>query len=98
MASSMFSGIAAQLMATKGRLAAGDRSWMKRASTSLPVPDSPLISTVQSVEATRVASAYSARDAGVDDHRFAGEGLVFVLCLHGLLESKFRAGHTVPIQ
>ena len=63
MASSMFSGMAAQLMAMKGRVARGDLSWMNRASTSLPVPDSPLMSTVQSVDATRDASAYSARDA-----------------------------------
>src|SRR6185369_3059009 len=62
MASSMFSGMAAQLMAMKGALVRVERSWMKRASTSLPVPDSPLMSTVQSVAATRAASAYRARE------------------------------------
>ena len=35
------SGIAAQLMAKKGRSLRGLRSWMARATISLPVPDSP---------------------------------------------------------
>jgi hypothetical protein len=37
---------------------------MKRASTSLPVPDSPVISTVQSVAATLRASAMRRQDPG----------------------------------
>jgi hypothetical protein len=53
----MFSGMAAQLTPTKGRSWRSERLWMKRASTSLPVPDSPEISTVQSVCATRRASS-----------------------------------------
>src|SRR6187551_38453 len=57
MASSMFSGIAAQLTATKLFFARGLARWMSLASTSLPVPDSPTISTEQSVAATRRASA-----------------------------------------
>src|SRR5690349_7279945 len=35
---------------------------MKRGSTSLPVPDSPAISTVQSLEATRRARSARRRD------------------------------------
>src|SRR6185437_6873316 len=55
----MFSGIAAQLTATNGRVLRGERPWMNRASTSLPVPDSPTISTVQSLAATRRARSAS---------------------------------------
>src|SRR5690349_7173345 len=53
----MVSGIAAQLTAMKGCEARGELRWMKRASTSLPVPDSPTMSTVHSVAATRCASS-----------------------------------------
>ncbi len=41
-----FSGMAPQLMATKGRAARGERVWIDRATSSLPTPVSPLMSTV----------------------------------------------------
>ena len=47
------SGSAAQLTLTSARLARGDPLWMARATSSLPVPVSPVISTVESVAATR---------------------------------------------
>ena len=39
------SGMAGQLMGTKGLLRLGLRSWMVRATNSLPVPLSPVINT-----------------------------------------------------
>ena len=44
--SSSASDSAAQLMATSGRAARGEAAWMARASTSLPTPVSPRISTL----------------------------------------------------
>src|SRR5215213_2824522 len=58
----MFSVVAAQLIAIKGLVARGLARWMRRASTSLPVPDSPTISTEQSVAATRRARSMMRRD------------------------------------
>src|SRR5215510_10647651 len=58
----MFSGMAAQFTAMNGLPARGLARWMRRASTSLPVPDSPTISTVQSVPATRRARSTIRRD------------------------------------
>ena len=55
--SSSVSVTAAQLMATNGRVARDDSSWMKRATRSLPTPDSPVMSTVESTCATRRASS-----------------------------------------
>ncbi len=49
-------GIAPQLTATKGLRARGLRMCMARATTSLPVPDSPVISTGRFVLATRPTS------------------------------------------
>ena len=54
--SSRFSGIAAQLTATNGPVALGPCSWIARATTSFPVPDSPWISTVAVLGATRAIS------------------------------------------
>ena len=51
--SSSVSVIAAQLIATNGFSARGLLRWMARATSSLPVPLSPVISTVESVGATR---------------------------------------------
>ncbi len=48
-----FSGMAPQLTATKGPEARLLRRWISRASSSLPVPVSPVISTLMSVAATR---------------------------------------------
>jgi len=45
--SSSVSGMAAQLTAMNGLARRGDRSWIPRATSSLPVPDSPSISTVE---------------------------------------------------
>ena len=55
--SSSWSGSAAQLMAMNGPWLRREAWWRKRATTSLPVPDSPVSSTVVSVCATRVACA-----------------------------------------
>ena len=49
--------MALQLMATKGLLRRGLALWMARASSSLPVPLSPVISTRASVPATMCACA-----------------------------------------
>ena len=46
--SSSSAGIAPQLIGTNGRSRRGEASWMARATTSLPVPDSPRISTLLS--------------------------------------------------
>jgi hypothetical protein len=51
--------MAAQLTSTKLLPARGDRAWIARATTSLPVPLSPLINMVASVLATRSISARS---------------------------------------
>ena len=69
-ASSICSGIAAQLTATKGPAPRFECAWMKRASTSLPVPLSPFSSTVTSLCATRAASSSSLRLRGI-----LGDGL-----------------------
>ena len=45
-------GIAAQFTLTNAREARFDRRWMARATSSLPVPVSPVIRTVESVGAT----------------------------------------------
>ena len=61
--SSRFSGIAAQLTATNRPVALGPWRWTARATTSLPVPDSPWISTVLSVGATCLASCSTSRNS-----------------------------------
>ena len=61
--SSRFSGIAAQLTEMNGPLARRERAWMWRASTSLPVPHSPVISTEASDAATCSASLTTVRHA-----------------------------------
>ena len=48
--------MAAQLTATNGRAARGPFRWMARATTSFPVPESPRISTVAALGATRAMS------------------------------------------
>jgi hypothetical protein len=55
--SSSGAGTAAQLTATKGCSRRGDRWWSARATSSLPVPDSPVMSTVASLSATRLIIA-----------------------------------------
>ena len=62
--SSSASGSAAQLIATNGPPARGLSSWIARANTSLPTPDSPSSSTVRSVgTALRTRSTVGASPA-----------------------------------
>ncbi len=49
-------GIAAMLTVTKGPRARGEFAWIARATSSFPVPDSPMRRTVISVRATRPIS------------------------------------------
>ena len=56
--SSRLSGIAAQLIATNGPLAPRLARWSALATSSLPVPLSPVMSTVVSVSATRATRSY----------------------------------------
>ncbi|PYS95698.1 MAG: hypothetical protein DMF65_13875 [Acidobacteria bacterium] len=51
------SGSAAQFTEIIGESERALRAWMKRASTSLPVPDSPVMMTVESARAAVSASA-----------------------------------------
>ena len=62
--SSRFSGMAAQFSATNGPAARRERRWMCRASTSLPVPDSPVIRMLASDAATCSARRTAASIAG----------------------------------
>ena len=57
-------GVAAQLTLTKARAERRDRLWMARAMSSLPVPVSPVIRTVESVGATLATRARTACRAG----------------------------------
>ena len=58
------SGMAAQLMATNGPALRGLRLWMARATSSLPVPLSPVTSTAALLGATWRMSEKSSRMAG----------------------------------
>jgi hypothetical protein len=64
--SSRLCGTAAQLIATKGPLCRALIPWMARATSSLPVPLSPVTSTVASVEATRSMRLRISRIARLD--------------------------------
>ena len=55
------SGSAAQLTLTRARRARGDPAWMARATSSLPVPVSPVINTVELVAATRDTRSSTSR-------------------------------------
>ena len=57
-------GIAVQFTATKGRSRRGERRWIARATSSLPVPVSPRRSTVASASATCSTIANTSRIAG----------------------------------
>ena len=63
--SSRCSGSAAQLTATNGLSARGLSAWMASATSSLPVPVSPEISTDELATATRSMSARSFRIGGL---------------------------------
>ena len=65
-ASTSVSGIAAQLTATNGPSRRGDRACRARAKSSLPVPLSPVSSTVLSVGATRSRARIAARSSGCE--------------------------------
>ena len=56
--------MAAHETATKGLPRRAECSWMERATTSLPVPDSPVISTVVSKPATCSIILRTRRTAG----------------------------------
>ena len=56
--------MAAQFTLTKARAARGECLWMARAMSSLPVPVSPVMSTVESVGATLATRARTACRAG----------------------------------
>ena len=58
--SSSVSGSAAQFTFTKGRAARGEPPWISPATSSLPVPVSPVRSTVERLGATRCASSTAA--------------------------------------
>ncbi|MGF6664722.1 hypothetical protein QF000_006390 [Paraburkholderia atlantica] len=58
------SGIAPQFTATNAPSLRPLRSWMVRAISSLPVPDSPMISAVASVSATRSICSYRSSITG----------------------------------
>ncbi len=62
--SSSVSVMAAQFTGTKGWAPRRLPAWMARATSSLPVPDSPVRSTVASVGATRTARSSASRRAG----------------------------------
>jgi hypothetical protein len=53
------------LTATNGRSLRGDRTWIARATSSLPVPDSPVISTVLLVAAMVSTSSNTASIGGL---------------------------------
>ncbi len=57
--------MAPQLMPTNGLLPRGPALWRARATTSLPVPLSPVMRTGTSVSFTRSMSAYTRRIASL---------------------------------
>ncbi len=57
--------MAPQSMVTKGPSARGECMWTPSAASSLPVPVSPVISTVASVGAARSRMAKASRMAGL---------------------------------
>ena len=64
-------GMAPQFTATKGMAARGESSWMARATSSLPVPDSPVRSTVVLVGATLRTWRRTSCSAGDDPTKFS---------------------------
>ena len=62
---------AAQLTATKGFETRGLFLWMARATSSLPVPVSPVMRTVALVGATRAIICRSSENCGTDAEDFA---------------------------
>ncbi len=74
-------GSAAQLTLTSGRSLRGLRAWIARATSSLPVPVSPRISTVASVGATSSTFSRASRERAAlpDDLLEVVDGLDLVL-------------------
>src|SRR3954470_15678209 len=70
---------------------------MRRASTSLPVPDSPTISTVQSLPATRRARSTMRREEA-STATGSSEWLKFDSMLIGNLNSLGRCGQWLQLQ
>ena len=60
----MSAGTVAQLKAIHARSARRLRRWISRATSSLPVPDSPVIRTVEPDAAAQIASSTQARVDG----------------------------------
>jgi hypothetical protein len=54
-----------QFTGTKAAALRGEWLWMARATSSLPVPDSPTTSTVALVDATRATSLYTSSMRGL---------------------------------
>ena len=64
--------MAAQFTVMKGRPARGELSWMARATSSLPVPDSPTTRTVTSVGAVRPMALNTSSISGLAPMRRPG--------------------------
>ncbi len=68
-------------MVTNGPRARFDAVCMARAIRSLPVPDSPLMSTVESVPATRIASFFRLTISSVFPIKLSNEKLLLICFL-----------------
>ncbi len=79
--SRMPSGRAPQLTTTIGLRRRGEAAWIARATTSLPVPDSPVTSTVESDWATFCTSSSTWRMAGEAPRKGGGATVLSRLCL-----------------
>ena len=66
------SGMAAQLTCTSAPFLRGDWRWMARATSSLPVPLSPVMSTVAGVGAARSIISRTRRIGGAVAHQLLG--------------------------
>ncbi len=81
-------GIAPQLTPIKGRAARLERRWIARATSSLPVPVSPKMSTVESASATLSTAASTLRNgseeptisSNIDDRPISARSAAFSRC------------------
>ena len=87
--SSRCSGRAAQFTATKGAFSRPEWAWMKRANISLPVPDSPEMSTVALDGATWRARARTRATDGWEPMMDSARGVPWAT---GLVGAKADAG------
>ena len=83
------SGIAPQFTGTKGPSARGPCSWMRRATNSLPVPDSPLTYTGAWLRASRATRARTAC-IGAESPTSSRRGLARVPERRSAVETRFR--------